>query len=142
MTQKTNHKFGWTNNDLRSFVQSFVLSTLASTQQKLEDKENGLFVPSYNQIADTIGVLKAKCHRIRKENQTKRDLLELRSERNGDEPTGTIFFQVVRSKGWTKVNNDIEEKVHSFIENHSNVVQSPIMNDYVSVKDKGVVQSY
>ena len=50
--------------------------------------------------------------------------------------TGTLFAQVVKSKGWTKVNTELEEKVLSFIENHSNVVQSPIMNDYVSVKDK------
>ena len=43
---------------------------------------------------------------------------------------------MVKRKGWTKVNKELEEKVHSFIENHPNVVQSPIMNDYVSVKDK------
>ena len=35
------------------------------------------------------------------------------------------------------MNRDLEEKVHSLIENHPNVVQSPIMNDYVSVKDIG-----
>ena len=50
--------------------------------------------------------------------------------------TGTLFSQVVKRKGWTKVNKELEETVHSFIENHPNVVQSPIMNDYVSVKDK------
>ena len=50
--------------------------------------------------------------------------------------TGNIFFQVVKRKAWTRVNKDLEEKVHSFIENHPNVVQSPIMNDYISVKDK------
>ena len=43
---------------------------------------------------------------------------------------------MVKRKGWTKVNKELEEKVLSFIENHPNVVQSPIMNDYVSVKDK------
>ena len=43
---------------------------------------------------------------------------------------------MVKSKGWTKVDKDLEEKVHSFIENHFNVVQGPIMNDYVFVKDK------
>ena len=50
--------------------------------------------------------------------------------------TGTLFSQVVKSKGWTKVHEDLRDKVHSFIKNHPNVVQSPIMNDYVSVKDK------
>ena len=50
--------------------------------------------------------------------------------------TRNLFSQVVKSKGWTKANKELEEKVLSFIENHPNVVQSPIMNDYVSVKDK------
>ena len=34
------------------------------------------------------------------------------------------------------MNKDLEDKVHSFIENHPNVMQSPIINDYVSVKYK------
>ena len=51
-------------------------------------------------------------------------------------PTETVFSQVVKRKGWTKVNEDLRGKVHSFNENHPNVVQSPIMNDFVSVKDK------
>ena len=113
-----------------------MLSTLPSTQQQLEDKETGVFVPSYNQIADAIGASKNKYHRIRTEKQVKKDLLELRGETNGVIPTGTIFSQIVKSKGWTKVDKDLEAKVHSFIQNHPNVVQSPIMNDYVSVKDK------
>ena len=45
--QKTMYRYGLTNENLRSFVQSLVLlSTLPSTQQQLQDKENGLFVPS------------------------------------------------------------------------------------------------
>ncbi len=55
---------------------------------------------------------------------------------NGILVTGTLFSQVVKSKGWTKVDKDLEEKVHSFITNHPHVVQSPLMNDCVSVKDK------
>ena len=121
LAQKTLHKYKQTNDDLRSFVQSLVLSTLPSTQQQLEDKQNGVFVPSYNQIADAIGVSKNKYHRIRTEKQVKRDLLELRGETDGVIPTGTIFSQIVKSKGWTKVDKDLEQKVHSFIENHRNV---------------------
>ena len=49
---------------------------------------------------------------------------------------GTLFSQVVKSKGWTKFNKELEEKVNSLIENHPNVVHSPIMNNYFSVKDK------
>ena len=55
---------------------------------------------------------------------------------NGTIQTGTIFSQVIKSKAWIRVNKDFEEKVHSFIEKHPNVIQSPIMNDYISVKDK------
>ena len=72
--------------------------------------------------------------RIKKKVQHNRDLLEQIT--SGILHTGTLFSQVVKSKGWTKVIKELEEKVHSFIENHPNVVQSPIMNDYVSVKDK------
>ena len=67
--------------------------------------------------------------------QNKRDLLD--QVTNGTIQTGTIFSQVVKSKGWTKVNKDLEDKVYSFIENHPNVIHSPIMNDCVSVKDIG-----
>ena len=55
---------------------------------------------------------------------------------NGIIQAGTIFSQVIKRKQWTKVNNDLKEKVISFIENHPNAVQSPIMNDYVSIIDK------
>ena len=92
-----------------------------------------------NQITQTLGVHKLKYYRIRKENQCKRDLLKLQSEMNDGvvaTTAGTIFSQVVKRKGWTKVNNELEEKVLLFIENHPNVIQSPIMNNYVSVKDK------
>ena len=93
LAQKTNHKFGQANGDLRSFAQSLVLSTILSTQQQLEDKENDLFKLSYNQIAETIGVHQTKYHKIRKDNQSKRDLLELQSEsKDGVIPTGTIFL--------------------------------------------------
>ncbi len=135
LAQKTVHKKGRTNDDLRSFVHSLVLSTIPSTQQQVEEKVNGSFVPCYKEIADTLGLSKDKYYRIRKQNQGKRDLLQLRSG-DGVVPTGTIFSQVVKSKGWTKVDKDLEEKVISFIVNHPNVVQSPIMNDFVLVKDK------
>ena len=68
-------------------------------------------MPSCKQIADTIGVLKTKYHIIKKENQVKRDLLQVRSE--SIVPTGTVFSQVVKSSGWTKVNKELEEKVLS-----------------------------
>ena len=74
-------------------------------------------------------------HRIQKKTQHKRDLLEEITD-GILQTRGTLFSQVVKSKGWKKVDKDLKEKVISFIENHPNVVKSPIMNDYVSVKDK------
>ena len=53
---KTNSSKGQANNDLRSFVQSVVISSIPSTEQQVEDKENGVFVPSSAQIVDTIGI--------------------------------------------------------------------------------------
>ena len=75
---KTNAKKGQANDDLRSFVQSVVIPTMPSTEQQVEDKRNGVFVPAYIQIADTIGVPKSSYRGIRKTNQSKRDLLQLR----------------------------------------------------------------
>ena len=109
---------------------------MKSTEQQVQDKENGAFVPSKTQLADTIGIPRPTYNRIRKLNQCRRDLLQLQGGDSNSIPKGTIFSHVVKSKGWTKVNKELEEKVHSFIENHPNAVQSPIMNDCVSVRDK------
>ena len=134
---KTNSTKGRANNDLRSLAQSVVLASMKSTQELVEDKENGVFVPSSQQIADTIGIPKTTFQRIRNKNQERRDLLKLQAEGNNSIiPSGTVFSQVVKSKGYNKVDQDLIDKVYSFIENHPNVIQSPIMNDYVRVKDK------
>ena len=54
----------------------------------------------HNQIADTVGVPRSTFQRIRKTNQSKRDVLQLQGESNdGTVPTGTLFSQVVKSKG-------------------------------------------
>ena len=87
-------------------------------------------------IAKFLGLNPRTFNRIKQKAQDKRDLLEEVTGADGSSQTGTLFSQVVKRKGWTKVNKELEEKVHSFIENHPNVVQSPTMNDYVSVKDK------
>ena len=113
LTLKTNSRKGRANGDLRSFVQSIVISSMKSTRQHVEDKENGVFVPSSTQQADTIGIPKKRFIRIRKQNQSKRDLLQLQGDGDSNSiPTGSIFSQFVKSKGWTKVNKDLEEKVH------------------------------
>ena len=73
---------------------------MPSTQEQLEDKDNCVFVPSFMQIADTIGIPKTTFIRIRKLNQSKRDLLQLQGDGDSNSiQTGTIFSQVVKSKG-------------------------------------------
>ena len=134
LAQQTTKLKGRTNNDRRSLVQSVVLSSIRSTQQILNAKSRQQSLPSSRQIAQVIGLNPRTFQWIKHKVQRKRDLLE--HVTNGVLPTETLFSQVVKSKGWTKVNKELEEKVISFIENHPNVVQSPIMNDYVSVKEK------
>ena len=95
--------------------------------------ERQLSIPSGRETAKILGLNPRTFQRIQKKAQQKRDNLEL--VKDGILETGTLFSQVVKSKGWTKVNKELEEKVQSFIENHPNVVQSPIMNDFVCVKD-------
>ncbi|MCP4913590.1 MAG: hypothetical protein GY909_10760, partial [Oligoflexia bacterium] len=106
-----------------------------TTQQRLNAKEKQLTIPSSREIAKLLGLPQKTFNRIKTKVQGNRDLLE--QDTNGVLQTGgTIFSQVVKSKGWTKVNKELEENVISFIVNHPNVVQSPIMNDFVLVKDK------
>ena len=111
---------------------------MKSKQQQVENNESGIFVPSYQQISDTIGIPKTRFLRIRKQNQSKRDLSQLYRVMT----TAMLYQQVLYFlKLWSqrvrlKLIKILRDKVHLFIENHPNVVQSPIMNDYISVKDK------
>ena len=74
---KTNSIKGRANDDLRSFVQSVVISSIPSTEQQVQDKKNGVFVLSSTQISETIGIPKSSYNRIRSLNKSRRDLLEL-----------------------------------------------------------------
>ena len=112
-------------------MQSIVLASIPSTEQRFNAKERQLTIPSSTEIAKVLGLNPRTFNRIKQKAQHKRDLLEEVSD--GILHTGTIFSQVVKRKGWTKINKDLEETVISFIENHPNVIQSPIMNDFVCV---------
>ena len=48
----------------------------------------------------------------------------------------TLFSQVVKRKGNIKVSNALKQKIYSFIEDHPHVIQSPIANDLLLVKDE------
>ena len=119
----TNHPNGRTSDDSRSLVQTVVLCTLSPTN------EENLFKPSYSEISEILGMPAQKYQRIAIAVAHKRDQLE-----NGDK--GTIFSQVIKSRGWTKVDEELLKKIHAFVRNHPHVVQSPLANDMATVKDE------
>ena len=41
----------------------------------------------------------------------------------------------MKSRGWTKVDLALQNKVHDWIQKHEYVVESPIMNDMVCIPD-------
>mgnify|MGYP001261901517 CR=1 FL=1 len=47
----------------------------------------------------------------------------------------TIFSQVVKSKGWTKIDKELKQRIYEYIRRHPSVVTSPIKNDTVFVQD-------
>ena len=61
--------------------------------------------------------------------KTKRDALEERT-------SGSVFSQVIQRKGWRRVNEDLKDKIYTFIRNHCHVVESPIASDLVTISDK------
>ena len=101
----TRKRKGRANNDRRSLVQSVVISSMPSTQQRLNAKERQLTVPWSVEIAKFLGMNPRTFQQIKQKVQHKRDLLE--QVTNGILKTGTVFSQVVKSKGWTKVNKDL-----------------------------------
>ena len=46
-----------------------------------------------------------------------------------------IFSQVVKRKGWRKVNAELITTTHDFIYRHPNIIASPIAGDTVTVPD-------
>ena len=72
-------------------------------------KERQQTIPSSTEIAKLLGLNPRTFQQIQKKAQHKRDLLE--NVTDGMLQTGTLFSQVVKRKGWTKVNKELEEKV-------------------------------
>ena len=67
-------------------------------------KERQLTIPSSTEIAEVLGMNPRTFNWIKQKVQDKHDLLE--QVTNGILQTGTLFSQVVKSKGWTKVNKE------------------------------------
>lgn len=53
-----------------------------------------------------------------------------------EERKDTIYSQVIKGKGWTKVDSNLMEIVHKWIRAHPHVIESPLANDTVKVPDK------
>ena len=84
----------------------------------------------YTSTWNIIGIHKQKYRRIAISVASKRDSLEHGGYK------GTIFSQVINSRGWIKVNDELLKKIHSFIRNHPHVVESPLANDMATVKNQ------
>ena len=69
-------------------------------------------VPSSTEIAKVLGFNPRTFQQIKQQVQHKRNLLK-QVTTDGILQTGTLFSQVVKSKGWTNVNKELEVKVHS-----------------------------
>ena len=82
---------------MRSLVQTVVLCTLSPTNEENSSK------PSYSEISEILGMPASKYRRIAIAVGHKRDKLE-----NGEK--GTIFSQVIKSRGWTKVDEELLKK--------------------------------
>ena len=118
-----------------------VLCTLRPTPT--DQTTNNTIIPSSNQIAELIGIPPTTYKRIAQKIQSQRDALESRtgiivgnkSSRNCT--AHQVFSQVLKRKGNTmKVDNTLKLKILSFICEHPHVIQSPIANDSLIVKDE------
>ena len=113
---------GRTTNDRRSLIQSVVLASLPGA------KSTSTIKPSIKKHAEALGLLESTFFRVRKSVIHKREALE-----HPELSVGTIYSQVVKSKGWTKINPELHKLIDQFIRNHPHVVTSLNKNDTVLV---------
>ena len=125
MAGKTNHKYGRATDDLRSLIQSIVLASLDSPQSPDQQRK----IPPKQQQANALGLPLSRYNRILSSAKFKRTALE-------EERKDTIYSQVIKGKGWTKVDSNLMEIVHKWIRAHPHVIESPLANDTVKVPDK------
>ena len=76
LAQETSKRNARPNNDRRSLVQSIVISSIPSTQERLNAKERQVSIPFSTEIAKLLGLNPRTFQRIQKKAQHKRDLLE------------------------------------------------------------------
>ena len=125
--EKTDHKKGRATDDLRSLIQSIVLGSLGSPQ--FPDQQHQHPKPPKKLQAKMLGLSEKRYHRIANCVESKRAaLVEGRKD--------TIYSQVIKRKGWTKVDSNLMEIVHKWIRGHPHVIESPLANDTVQVPDK------
>ena len=123
LSTATTHTFGRASDDMRSIVQTIVLAMLPSP--------GSANTFSTREIANFIGLPKTTYLRCVKAVTVKRAVLE--GIHVPQEPF--IFSQVVRRKGWRKVDAKLKETTYDFIYRHPNIIASPIAGDTVTVPD-------
>ena len=74
LAQETSKRHARPNDDRRSLVQSVVIASIPSTQQRLNAKERQQTIASSREIAKVIGLNQTTFNRVQKKAQHKRDL--------------------------------------------------------------------
>ena len=97
LATKTNNNKDRATDDLRSLVQSIILSTLPSSEQRQPNQS----IPSNREVATVLGMISHQYQRIALSLKTKRGALEERT-------SGSVFIQVIQRKGWRRVNEDLK----------------------------------
>ena len=123
---KTESTSGKTCDDKRSLVHSILLCCLSSPSSQQHTKQLSL-----RKISKRLGLPPSSMTRIAKQLQVKRAALEGINTSNDS----IVFSQVVKRKGWSKIDELLKKIIVKYIVNHPNVIHSPIMNDTILVKD-------
>ena len=110
------HKCGQSSDDRRSLVHCVVLATLPSLNANSKP-------PTDRQLALLLGLSLCSYQRIVKAVKQKRASLE-----DVDRQHATVYSQVIKSKGWTKVNKKLKQTVHEWIRQHPHVVSIELLN--------------
>eukprot|EP00535_Pseudo-nitzschia_heimii_P013450 CAMPEP_0197196378 /NCGR_PEP_ID=MMETSP1423-20130617/32324_1 /TAXON_ID=476441 /ORGANISM="Pseudo-nitzschia heimii, Strain UNC1101" /LENGTH=438 /DNA_ID=CAMNT_0042650177 /DNA_START=139 /DNA_END=1456 /DNA_ORIENTATION=- len=123
LATRTRHTLGRASDDMRSIVQTVILAMQPTpgSPKKFSNTE----------IANFLGMSEPTYRRAVKAVTMKRAALE-----GIHIPvTPVIFSQVVKRKGWRKVNEELKKTTYDFIFRHPNIIASPIAGDTVTIQD-------
>jgi hypothetical protein len=113
---------GRTTNDCRSFIKANLLACAESPEAP------GMSVPSKRARIKAFGLKKTTGYRLLKKMKVKHS--DLRNE-----GAGVLWAAVQKRKGYSKVSPELRGKLYEWFLNHLQVIQLPIANDTLLLKD-------